>query len=1165
MPGGAKRGRRMQLAVSYQRPGGGPPYILTPKGAPPSSGPCCAIYINADTTVDLNLLNTLPGIIAQFQNNRPLSLLAFLYFNAPITADALPALANTLTAYPWKSNLGIDRHGGIALWLDDPATVTVDVISSAAKLPMIALYDRGPPPTTTPELVAPQSHPLLALAPGNAAAGNLFISGDTVIVGANEAGDALRLSGKTSLSITLGTTQSDASQAIAALAPPVIDIPLAGANCGDLKLSGTLGAPISAIGIGFRFGLEASPAVPPLAYPLLDNPAALAGWPFTATISLLSPLVATRCWWMLMPWSGNTIRSAYRTVTGEVIGLTPSSGGAQLLFNSVQGRRYLTPSGNYAVSVLDPSFAGGTADLICGLSGVEYIALQPGDLLSFTAAQPAAANVLSNPSLAKPADVTFRLDPGDTRETTAWATVLPADGKTPPLYYSEPNQAPFFTTTEAGGLELDYFPLTRSALPATAGSASFPLVPYGAVTKAASGYGSDAAYLAAFEYQVLTPTRQAQIEAMRVAAPAATGTVQAVTPQGYVATFVNGEWQKLEIAETATPRASVSIAFTPAAGAGALPEALQDAFLTNQQFLVITAPTASLGTFTPVITLDGWPFTLDLSRNKTVGDYRNVLLFKSGNATIRQMAQHPELWTGYVNFNNTEGDEKGRFLSNWLVAYLDEAVALYADGDGVASLGAFCRLIDDPDWNGFLALKVDVGTIGLPAVIQALLAGIADQSLFYAHHLGNETNHVSPSGTSYDLASSVFALVRYQDPQLGAGGALPPFLPSPQSYDFRVLTLEAVFENAMLLSFANKSLLLFNALFGDTVNRTDRTGAIQGCNNLLLIGDYRVIDDQPSYSFATAGGSVTDFYMASNAFARIEIAKATMTVVSPADSGGSYQATFWLSGNFEFDYDRDLAFDLLSYDYLEFQGLSLDMTFKAGGVDRAFAFDTARLALTLNQNWAVDPAGGPPSGPPPGGFNLVRTDSLLAQFPLALNGLVTGTADRQPAALGYRVLNTESPKGISPAVLSASPWYALSFSMNLGGQGSLGSSGLLSADLLLAWVPGGTGPKPSVAPLLKIAGPGGVNLSLDLEGVIKFGAADIVLNRIPADAPEQFVLIFESIALTVLMLSFPPQGTTNVFLFGDTTAGSGGAVKPTLGWFGGYVEKPAGSTPGGAD
>ena len=96
--------------------------------------------------------------------------------------------------------------------------------------------------------------------------------------------------------------------------------------------------------------------------------------------------------------------------------------------------------------------------------------------------------------------------------------------------------------------------------------------------------------------------------------------------------------------------------------------------------------------------------------------------------------------------------------------------------------------------------------------------------------------------------------------------------------------------------------------------------------------------------------------------------------------------------------------------------------------------------------------------------------------------------------------------------------------------------------------------RPSVLPALKIAGPGGVSLSFDLEGVVKFGAADIVLNR----TPDQFVLMFESIAFSVLSFSFPPAGTTNIFLFGDATAvKSGDPLKPTLGWFGGYVEQPA--------
>src|SRR6185295_8929993 len=159
---------------------------------------------------------------------------------------------------------------------------------------------------------------------------------------------------------------------------------------------------------------------------------------------------------------------------------------------------------------------------------------------------------------------------------------------------------------------------------------------------------------------------------------------------------------------------------------------------------------------------DIWPFTIDLTKNKTVGDYRNVILFKSANATVTQLARHPELWTRYADFNDASTDADGRFLSNWLVEYLTDAKTLYNNGKGVASLQDFCELIDDPTWNGFLALKVDIDTQGLPPPVEALLAGI-DKSLFVAHHIGNQVNHVTPPADpnakdGYQLNSAMFGV-----------------------------------------------------------------------------------------------------------------------------------------------------------------------------------------------------------------------------------------------------------------------------------------------------------------------------------------------------------------------------------------------------------------------
>jgi len=257
----------------------------------------------------------------------------------------------------------------------------------------------------------------------------------------------------------------------------------------------------------------------------------------------------------------------------------------------------------------------------------------------------------------------------------------------------------------------------------------------------------------------------------------------------------------------------------------------------------------------------------------------------------------------------------------------------------------------------------------------------------------------------------------------------------------------------------------------------------------------------------------------------------------------------------------DATFDLLSYQTLGFQNLGLDMYLVTNGGDRSFAFDSSALRVALTQTYAIDPNAKTPPDRKTAGSNLVRLGSMLAQFPLQLTGFITGCGGRLPAAMGYSALETTKPKGIAAASLDGSAnWYALSFDLNLGSLGSLGPIGGLSAEMLLAWAPGGPGGgSVSVLPALKIAGPGGVSLSFDLEGVVKFGAADIVLNNMSSgdDTPAQFVLMFESIAFTVLTFSFPPKGSTNIYLFGDAKAAvkSGDPIKPTLGWFGGYAEQ----------
>ncbi|MBL4705454.1 MAG: hypothetical protein JKY54_13105, partial [Flavobacteriales bacterium] len=975
-------------------------------------------------------------------------------------------------------------------------------------------------------------------------------------------------------------------------------------DLGQLAFGGLFLEAILSTPVGFQYACSADTSSDfealDLYYPLCNEDVGLYNWDYKALWNLFKPLDASETYWFLIP-DDAPLATTFRTVLGEIVLLTPlGDSSCALAFNQLsEGVYYLAPSGSYTISVDEG--VGVTSDLqnklLCGLSGVEYLSFTPGDLLHFISSQNASVLVSVEDDA-----YSFQFNGDATGITTSYITILPQDGSES-NYYSEPEQAPFFAGEEVTDVQLDYFELSRSSLTDDTSFTGFPMVAYAKFDDS----GLEENFAKNIEFQLYNPTRNQLIEdnqqdsqeveqiqelqtqgkqkdrkgkhrkhkralrkhlsrgcktAQNLQVSVDVESVSAVTPQGYISTFEGDLWTTLQIANkqiSGSAQTNVQIGFTPGSGEDEISDALQNAFLTNQQFVVITQG-YQLGTFVNDITMSDWPFTLDPSVNESVGEYRNVILFKSSSdSTIQELVKQPELWTGREDFTDTAVDVNGTFISQWLQDYFTEAISLYDNGNGVTSLQGFCELIQNPLWNGFLALKVDVSTDELPTEVEALLAGI-DKSLFYGHHIGVQINHLSVENaqtSGLDLTSSVFGLVHYVDPNIPDVNNISTYYSSPADYNFTVLTLEAVFEKGVLVNFSNKSMLLINKFFGDTVLETSANGE-SGANNLILLGIYSDQGGESSYTFSTAQGSISTFYLSSNAFYAIPVNRATMTVQETGtDSDGetTYESRFGLWGSMETLPYED--FDLLSYAQLSFSNLFVDMAFDSGGTDPVFTFDSNSIALALNQNKIYTGADDEASG----GYNLIRSGSLLTQFPLELKGLYQGTSDKQPDSLGYLTLLSEDPTGIVTADLSGGDWYAFQFSLNLGGQGAMANNAGLSADFLISWSTGGNSQTAIASPSFKLTGPAGVSLTFDLQGVIKFGAKDIVLNRPAVSEGEipQFIMIFQSLGLTVLSKSFPPEGTTNVILFGDTTDQTSGIIKPTLGWFGGYVEQEASS------
>lgn len=131
---------------------------------------------------------------------------------------------------------------------------------------------------------------------------------------------------------------------------------------------------------------------------------------FRISLDPLHPLLAARTWWAFQPVTGPAsatgFPSAYRTNRGYSVHLLPVGDESRLQFaprpalldpaEQATAPLYLVPAGNYGLQV--PNYETGglepVADVVCGISGVEYVKISHDEStrLTFVPHQPAFAH-----------------------------------------------------------------------------------------------------------------------------------------------------------------------------------------------------------------------------------------------------------------------------------------------------------------------------------------------------------------------------------------------------------------------------------------------------------------------------------------------------------------------------------------------------------------------------------------------------------------------------------------------------------------------------------------------------------------------------------------------------------------------------------------------------
>ncbi|MCG8925619.1 hypothetical protein [Lentzea sp. CC55] len=915
---------------------------------------------------------------------------------------------------------------------------------------------------------------------------------------------------------------------------------------------------------GFQLLCPGSGGVRAQWYPLAEA-TGLDVVPFAASVDPSDPTNARL--------AGRT-RLGFTTATGLVSGFRTAHGGKVTLVPVTSGDHPagLTLALGSPRTPSPPGFAFGPegdftvdadTELLCGLSPTETMILRggpSGDRLRFTANRPAFTGDYPPPvatTLGVP------IDPAapalDDRYRTAWAAVVPAAGGTA-RYSAQPHGSPLYgfdTVVRPTSDEL--LGPVRPAVPVPH-TDPFPLVPYGLAVPREYGpvisFGEED--IAGVEQFAVASTRRARLGPPGPASPSGAALQWTTTPSGLLASVDPASGAFTSVVLGVNRATGCWLAFTDPG------PVLRQALQTSDLFLVAVDPKhLGVGRPSPAgadppppdgtpafynrMSIEGWETTIDVGRDNTYGDYRNVLIVKGCRGRLVDLVAKPTAWTQAADFAlRADGGDEAELpvLAQWLTDYVRAGI----DRAGVW-FDNFRAIATDPAWTGVLVLKASL--TALPGDLAGLLA-VIDREDSYAHHLGVA---ISPIGITGDRrlditgSSSLFQLVDYANPALPDPEPVAPLPPAgPGPYDFRLLTLRALFENTSVRGFDGLAQLTLSEFFGDRVLSMDDPDDVY--HTILLKCAYQLQGDVGAFVLDNTDDSV--FTLDGDVLRRVEVTKAQMVTTDATT------VRFDLWGFLDFGVLRavgavpgvqDVPFDLFGFGSppdgprpragLSFSGLSVVMD---TSVDPpAYGFDVG--ALTFDPSRSTS-----------------RPGSLYQAFGLRLKDLLHGDTTDDPSAQDYLPVPTSAPL----SGVAGKRWYALEFQLDLGTIGALANDVGLSAGLIAAWSPGPVRDRSSttLVPYDAMAGlrlPGVTSKSrgLTVQSVLKLSVGDLRLTYEPAPPAESryWVLWLNDIALKFLgLLKIPPNGAVGFACFGGPDA----AGDPRgIGWYAVYnQDKP---------
>lgn len=844
---------------------------------------------------------------------------------------------------------------------------------------------------------------------------------------------------------------------------------------------------------------------------------------------------------------------------------------------------YLAPLGRYRINAGDAS----PLNLMCGVSGLEYLQLADGDILEFVGNRPAyAGKDLSESKRKSSGDSTLL----SSLYSTSWVRMAGHESSPKSVagkrsYFAQPNR---MTNYAKRVLDTHYNAAVASlirewpSVERDTSAKAFPLALYGGVfpvsgTSVANwpNKDTDGSAFQQFEHRVLTMTRYQQLKGDEVRPPVfqnRTGDAlsgRTVSPQGFLVQLNDdltgkglkadgaaepapspGTWNQLILAKNNGQYFS----FNKDAKTGVVDADLAHALMNNQVFLV----------------LNNWPRFTAMESDLSLGGFRFMLRPPEGDANPGRTIlifkyNHSKSLQELIN---TPGDwaDPLVMLENSDVAFAQTVFrdamnkANSAKGKPHDPFGYFRDVVaSDASWTGIIALNAP--TTGTVPELEMLFAGIDGE--LTAHHFGVEINQINNDGAKSQPEidrSSLFGVIYKPPPQDDSLNLADDTEGQPPPYQFIVRELIVGIKNSSVTQFNATVGMVINQLFGRDVLIVDQAPSISKpdtaiANMLTIHGQYQrqgdvgsvsfvmKETDPPYFTFKTQEDAVENmirvldkFYVRGASLVPVE-AEGNSTKVS-AGATKTIRSRFSLNGDlifekFPFYQTQTPGIDLFSY------GVTTP-----GGAEKGLGINDLAFGISFELD-----ANGKRVGPTkidPAFNNItvaddkqgIRGGSLLKGLPLKLSGFLQNDDGITSAQIGASPMHMQQIQDY----VTTTPQYALRFELPLGSLGDLsGVHAGIEAFLVLAWGPSMASPDNDGAAIyVQMPQLSAGYKGFDLQGILKttFGDANMMAVEME-DQGVVYVMLFNHVALSFFGIEFPPGIIADFILFTNASDGTG--------------------------